>query len=177
MIGPEQKISDNLRLVAPDIDRDPPLGVGWMSGSMGRETQRLMGIPLQDIHDHDLEEERRLIKFFIDTESELVWMIEQDQTVVGAVEIGLKIPKEEYGPSFSIMIGDPAARARGIGKKVMSQVIEYLRQSGYKELRSRYIRGNMASEAIHLALGFVKVGNWYTDDDGVTWQNLKKDLS
>lgn len=176
MIAPEQFISDDLRLISPNVERDAPLGVGWMSGASGRATQGLMGVAPKDIHDHDINEERELVRYFIDTDEELVWMIEHDKRVIGAVEIGLKIPKEENGPSISIMIGDVAARGKGIGKKVMNGAMDYLRHSGYKEVRARYLLDNAVSKAMNLGLGFIKTGDPYVDDDGLMWQNIKKEL-
>lgn len=176
MIASEQVISDELRLVPPNVERDAPLGVKWMSGKSGRETQRLMGIAPEQIHDHDIAEEQKLVQYFIDTDEELVWMIEYNQKVIGAVEIGLKIPKEESGPSVSIMIGDITSRGQGIGKKVMNVVMDYLRRNGYKEVYARYLLDNTASKAMNLGLGFVKNGEPYVDEDGLVWQNIKKEL-
>lgn len=176
MIGPEQIISDDLRLIAPHVERDAPLGVGWMSGESGQATQNLMGIAPKEIHDHSLKEEQELVQYFIDTDEELVWMIEYRGRVIGAVEIGLKIPKEENGPSISIMIGEVTARGRGIGKKVMNMAMDYLQRSGYKEVNARYLLENSASKAMNAGLGFIKSGEPYVDEDGLKWQNIKKEL-
>lgn len=176
MIGLEQIISDDLRLIAPNVERDALLGVEWMSGESGLATQSLMGIAPKEIHDHDIAEEQKLVQYFIETDEELVWMIEYKQKVIGAVEIGLKIPKEENGPSISIMIGDVASRGRGIGKKVMNAMMSYLRRSGYKEVNARYLLDNTASKVMNLGLGFIKKGEPYVDEDGLVWQNIRKDL-
>lgn len=176
MIGPEQIISDDLRLIAPHVERDAPLGVGWMSGESGQATQNLMGIAPREIHDHNLKEEQELVQYFTDTDEELVWMIEYKGKVIGAVGIGLKIPKEENGPSISIMIGDAASRGQGIGKKVMNMAMDYLQRSSYKEVNARYLLDNTASKVMNLGLGFIKKGEPYVDEDGLVWQNIRKDL-
>ncbi len=75
MIAPEQIISEELRLVKPDIERDAPLSVEWRSGETGHATQVSMGVAPDGTVEPSLEEERALIKKFIETEKELVWMI------------------------------------------------------------------------------------------------------
>lgn len=177
MIAPDITISNTLRLIAPNVERDAPRGVQWMHGPDGHETQRLMGIPPQDIHNHTLEEEQELIASFVHGDDELVWMIESDGRVVGVVEVGMNIPPEEHGPSLSIMIGDVSARGKGIGSQAMSAVLHYLQEQGYGEVTARYLVSNSASAKMNEALGFVRVGGAYVDEDGLEWQNVVKRLS
>lgn len=144
-----------------------------MSGTEGEKTQRLMGVAPNDIHEHTLAEEVKLFKNFISTNDEIVWMIEHQGQIVGIVEVGTKIPPEENGPSISIMLGDVSARGKGIGKKAMICVIEYLFSLGHTEVTARYIEGNFASESMNVSLGMQKVGQVYADEDGLRWQNVR----
>lgn len=173
MIAPDLVCDGELQLIEPDINRDPPIGIQWMSGVEGEKTQRLMGIAPNDIHEHTFAEEVELFKNFISTDDEIVWMIEYQGKIIGIVEVGTKIPPEENGPSISIMLGDASARGKGIGKRVMTRVIEYLFSLGHVEVTARYIEGNSASEAMNVSLGMQKVGQAYVDEDGLKWQNVR----
>ena len=176
MIRPDIQITKTIALVAPNVDRDSENGVRWMSGSVGHKTQELMGIASSDIHDHTIEEEQKLIQRFIDTDDEIVWMVEVDDNVIGVIEVGLKISPQENGPSLSVMIGDPDFRGKGIGKKAMVAVIDYLASQGYSEVNARHISSNHASRAMNTSIGFINVGDEYVDEDGIRWQNVRKEL-
>lgn len=176
MTGPSIEINANLRLISPDVDRDVTNGLRWMNGEIGRKTQRHMGVAPNDVHDHTSSEEQNLVDNFIKTNDELVWMIQYHGQVVGVVEVGLKIPQSQNGPSISIMIGDIEARGKGLGSLVMSVVINYLRELGYEEVNARYLTKNRVSEQMNAKLDFSIDGATYVDEDGLEWQNVKKVL-
>ena len=54
-----------VRLVMPVVTRDGALGVRWLSGSQGRDTLRMMGVPDDHIAPASLEEETARIASFI----------------------------------------------------------------------------------------------------------------
>lgn len=175
MIAPEllsNKI-ETLKLIGPDIERDPPLSVEWMAGDNGRETQSMMGIPDREIHEHSLEEARGTIAGFIESDHEIVWMIEYAGDVVGAVEIHMIGTKYLPSPSIHVMLGDVDVRGRGIGRASAEMAITYLQEEQSIEiLYSRYRTNNKVSEQLLLALGFEEDGDPYEDQYGMRWQNV-----
>ena len=61
--------------------------------------------------------------------------------------------------NLPIVIGNPAYQHRGIGKKVLSTLIELARVKGWKELRVKEIYTyNHASRRCFKSLGFVEDG-------------------
>ena len=173
MVGPELQISSELRLIAPSVERDAVVSVKWRSGEDGRNTQASMGIPAKDISRPTLDDERTLIRNFIDTKDEIVWMIECDEQIVGAVEVHLVGNAEIQSPNVSIMIGETRYRGKGIGRKVMRTVIQFLiSNERYTKIYARYLVANVASEKMNRQVGFRLDGPSYIDENGLEWQNV-----
>lgn len=160
-------------LVTPDIERDPPLSVAWLEGSNGRETLRLMGNTDEQNKPSTLEQEKERVRDFIESTNQLNWMIQLKDKIVGSVWVDLDDSEYLSAPSIHIMIGDPNSRGYGVGTNACSAVIDYLKDSGkYKTLNSRYLLINSGSAHLLNGLGFEKIGNQYSDKDGLEWQNV-----
>lgn len=174
MIAPELITSDeSIRLIEPDIERDAPLGVEWLSGENGRESLRLMGLPDSKIHPPTLQEEQERVQSFIDNNDELVWMIEVDGDVVGAVEVKLNDTEFLPAPALVIFIGDRSVRKMGVATIVLRAVIGWLIQEQEVDIIfARYRTFNAASAQLFLKLDFEEDGPPYTDKDGLHWQNV-----
>lgn len=173
MIAPDLDCGNDLMLINPNVDRDAPIATKWMQGSVGQRTQRSMGIPPQDIHEHTLAESRDLFEYFISTQDEIVWTIQYKGKIGGVVEVGMNIAPEEQGPSLSIMVGDVSLRGKGVGSRAMRRVIEYLFAKGYSEVNARYLIDNDASRAMNKSVGMQETGRSYVDEDGLEWQNVR----
>lgn len=162
----------HVRLVEPVVERDAPLGVRWLSGEPGRRTLAMMGVPDKDNRPSTLEKERQRVRGFVENEKQLNWMIELDGAVVGSVWVDLVASKEVPAPAAHIMIGDPAARGKGVGRAAMGLVIAYVKQRGYRAVYSRRLVKNKAVARLFEGLGFTLDGAPYIDADGLEWQNL-----
>lgn len=175
MIAPDLDCGNDLMLINPNVDRDAPIATKWMQGSVGQQTQRSMGIPPQDIHEHTLAESRDLFEDFISTQDEIVWVIQYKGKIGGVIEVGMNrnIAPEEQSPSLSIMIGDVSLRGKGVGSRAMRRVIEYLFAEGYPEVNARYLIDNDASRAMNKSVGMQETGRSYVDEDGLEWQNVR----
>jgi L-amino acid N-acyltransferase YncA len=53
---------------------------------------------------------------------------------------------------------DPAARGRGVGRRLLQALAEAAEAAGYHKLTSRVFTTNQASLALHRACGFTEVG-------------------
>jgi RimJ/RimL family protein N-acetyltransferase len=163
----------SIRLVKPDVDRDADLGVQWLAGDPGRETLRLMGVPDQDNQASSLELESARVQDFLDGPDQYNWMIQFNGDVVGAVWADLK-PTDYIGaPAVSIMIGDPAARGKGVGQPAIEAVVALLSTKGAATIFARHLVGNTASARVLAKSGFRPLGQAYSDNDHLQWQNLK----
>jgi RimJ/RimL family protein N-acetyltransferase len=162
----------DINLVPPNIERDAPLGVDWLSGNTGRDTLKLMGVTDEYNKPSTLEEEKDRVKGFIDNTNQLNWMIQFKGNIVGSVWVDLKDSEYLPSPSVHIMIGDQSSRGNGVGTSSCKAVIEYLKnEKDYKKIYSRYLLLNSGSERLLTNLGFEKLGNIYADSDGLEWQN------
>jgi RimJ/RimL family protein N-acetyltransferase len=167
-----------LTLVQPDIERDAPAGVRWLEGETGRDTLRLMGNPEKHNKPSTLEEERQRVRNFIISATQRTWMIRYQQNIIGAVWIDLTSTNYLAAPSVHIMIGDPAARGKGIGGHTIRAIINLLEQQHkFTTLHSRHLVENIGSARLLAKLGFQTDGNPYADDDGLRWQNVHLTLS
>ena len=166
----------NVRLIEPDLDRDAQLGVAWLDGEEGRQTLRKMGVADKDNKPTTLDQERVRVQGFIDRKEQLNWMIELNGKVVGAVWVDLTQQGNVPAPAIHIMIGDPEARGRGIGDTVTKAVVNYLREQGSSKIYSRRLISNDIAAKLLFKNGFVKLDDPYTDEDGLTWQNVVLDL-
>jgi RimJ/RimL family protein N-acetyltransferase len=167
------KTSDpEVLLVQPDIERDAALGVQWLEGELGRDTLQMMGVVDSENKPSTLQLERNRVGEFITRKDQLNWMIEFSNKVIGAIWVDLESTKYLPGPSIHIMIGDPKARGKGVGKVSVIAVIDYLTKSGIKDFYSRHLIANVASSRLLSDIGFINLGDPYKDDDGLTWQNV-----
>lgn len=169
-----------LELVAPDIERDAAVAVQWLSGDVGRNTLRLMGNPDSKIVAPTIEAEKQRIQEFIDLEKQqkqLTWMIRFQNKIIGAVWVELQPTDHLPAPAIHIMIGNPAARGRGIGKNTFDAVISYLKHTGkYDALYSRHLTHNEVAGKLLEKSGFADTGEPYQDQDGLEWQNARLEL-
>ncbi len=161
-------------LVQPDIERDAALGVKWLEGELGRATLTSMGVPDKDNKPTTLEDERERVRGFIEGQDQLNWMIEYQGRIVGSVWADLQQVGNVPAPAIHIMIGDPDVRGRGIGFAATSKVTEHLEELGFKDFYSRYLTKNSGASGLLESLGFAKLEEPYTDDDGLEWQNAVK---
>lgn len=106
--------SPRVRLVMPVVTRDSALSVRWLSGSQGRQTLRMMGVPDEHIAPARLDEETARIASFIDRTDQYDWMIELDGTIVGAIWVDLQPSATLAAPAVSYTVGDPSARGKGV---------------------------------------------------------------
>lgn len=175
MIATELETSNpDVRLVAPDVERDASLSMHWLHGSLGHATLASMGVAEKDNKPTTLELERERVKRFIDRPDQLNWMIECGHMVVGSVWVDLEQVGTVPPPAMHIMIGDPNMRGKGIGPAALTAVIEYFEQQGYEQVYSRHLTKNVPIQRVLRSMGFRKLGQSYTDEDGLEWQNIVK---
>jgi RimJ/RimL family protein N-acetyltransferase len=167
-----------VELVAPNIDRDAPLGVKWLKGEVGKNTMILMGNPPDKIEQTTLNKERERVKGFIESENQKTWMIRFEGRIVGAVWLDLDPTEWLPGaPSIHIMIGDQNCRGKGVGTKAITAVIQNLKEEGrYDTLFSRHMTSNANASNLLTSLGFNKLGEPYLDKDQLEWQNVSLKL-
>lgn len=163
----------NIRLIEPDVERDAQLGVEWLNGARGRETLQLMGVADKDNKPTTLEHERARVQSFIERKDQLNWMIEFNGQVVGAVWVDLQQNGNLPAPGVHIMIGDPSDRGRGVGSAAFSTVTKYLKEIGYTQVFTRHLVSNSTAKSLAAKNGFVDIGETYTDEDGLIWQNME----
>lgn len=174
---PLETNNPHIQLIEPDIERDAPISVGWLEGDLGRDTLRLMGVSTEKNKPSSLEQERERVEGFIANENQLNWMISYDGKIVGSVWADLRATDELPSPSVHIMIGDPDVRSKGIGTASIKAVIEYLRQADAQTVYSRHLLENESSKHLLSCLGFGDLGEPYTNNDGLTFQNVSLILS
>lgn len=173
MFAKEIICSKDLKLVKPDVKRDVPVSVNWLKGEMGKQTLRLMGNVIDDNYEPDTQQEINRYNDFLKKDEQLNWMIEHEGRVVGTVWVDLIEKNLVKAPSVHIMIGDVSARGRGVGTIAEGAIIDYLKQQGYHTIYSRALISN--KKMLHIAidkLGYKNDGGFYTDKEGLTWQNL-----
>lgn len=166
----------HLKLVAPDIDRDAPVSVGWLAGPAGRQTLELMGVPPAGNHASSLAVERKRVRDFIDRTNQLNWMMQLGDDIVGSIWVDLDANEGLEPPALHLMVGDSAYRQRGLGQAALTAVVEFLRNQGYTRLYSRHLVTNQASAKLLQSAGFKPAEETYSDVDGRLWQNVVKEL-
>lgn len=170
---PLETSNPDIRLIEPDIERDAALGVEWLQGELGRTTLSSMGVAEKDNKPTDIECERERVKDFIEQDDQLNWMIDYQGKVVGSIWVDLEQVGSVPAPAIHIMIGDPEMRGKGIGYTVTSKVIEYLqKERNAGNIYSRHLTKNSGASNLLGSLGFEKLGEPYTDQDGLVFQNL-----
>lgn len=90
-----------------------------------------------------------------------VIVVEDADTVVGWASIGPYRERPCYAGvgEFSVYI-DRDARGRGVGRTLMTRLVEEARSRGYWKLLSRVFPSNTASLALCRSLGFREVGTY-----------------
>ena len=171
---PLETNNPSVHLVEPELERDAQLGVQWLHGDIGRNTLQLMGVADDDNHETSLERERQRVTEFIEKPDQLNWMIEYDGRVIGSLWVDLEPKDNVPSPAIHIMIGDPSVRGKGIGFSSANRVVEYLEEQGNKSIYSRLLTNNSGARSLFGTLGFNDVGQSYTDQDGLQWQNVEK---
>ena len=170
---PLETNSPDVQLVVPDIERDAALGVEWLEGELGRATLTSMGVADKDNKPTTLEYERERIRDFIERDDQLNWMINYQGKVVGSIWVDLEQVGSVPAPAIHIMIGNPEMRGKGVGYAVTSKVIEYLQnERNAKNIYSRHLTKNSGASNLLDSLGFEKLGEPYTDEDGLEFQNV-----
>ena len=171
MIELATKVS-GLKLVTPDVNRDPLYAVKWLEGEAGRETLRRMGNTEEEIRPITLETEKERIQGFLDSKKTIIWTMSLDGKPVGAIWVDLEPTKYVPGPAVHIMIGDMSARGRGVGKGALLAVINYLRRTDDNQfVYSRYLTSNAIAGSLLSSAGFSDLGKPY-DEKGLQWQNV-----
>ena len=84
---------------------------------------------------------------------------DESEAVLGWAGLSAYRPRECYAgvADFSIYL-DPAARNRGVGRRLLEALVEAARQRGYWKLVSRVFPFNAGSRALCRACGFREVG-------------------
>lgn len=172
---PLETTNPSVHLVEPELERDAQLGVQWLHGDIGRNTLQLMGVSDQDNKPTTLEKEKQRVTEFIEKPDQLNWMIEYDRQVVGSIWVDLEPKDSVPSPAIHIMIGDPSVRGKGVGFSAVSKVAEYLKEQGNESIYSRHLTKNNGARTLLGTLGFKNMGEPYTDEYDLEWQNVKKE--
>lgn len=166
--------NSDVKLVIPNVKRDAPISVGWLSGELGRQTLLLMGNASQDIEPPTLKAEQQRIQDFINSTDQKTWMISFKNQIVGVIWADLKSTKYLPAPSVHIMIGNPRCRGKGVGKAAMGALIKYLQQDcTHSKIYSRHLVSNKAAAALLMCFDFIDFCEPYSEPNGLLWQNAK----
>jgi L-amino acid N-acyltransferase YncA len=84
-----------------------------------------------------------------------------DQTILGWASISTYRPRSCYSAiaEFSIYV-EKGSRGRGVGKRLMTALIQEAKQLGYAKLVSRIFQFNVASRNLRRSCGFREVGTY-----------------
>jgi GNAT superfamily N-acetyltransferase len=85
---------------------------------------------------------------------ERAWIAEQGGHIVGAVFV---LRKSARVAQLRLLYVEPALRGQGLGKRLVTECIEFARSKGYKRLTLWTNAGLDAARAIYVAAGFVLV--------------------
>lgn len=170
----------DIQLLTPDVERDAEFAHAWLTRPEGRATLLSMGNAEHEIKEMTLEDHRQIMQEFLDFEREgkqVTRVIVADNKTIGVVWVGLYENHGVKAPSIHIMIGDPEYRGKGIGRIAMESMIDYARNSlKCKTMYTRHLANNVLVAKLNEALGFVKDGETYKDENGLEWQNIKCEL-
>lgn len=148
-----------VRLVVPVVTRDSALSVRWLTGGQGRETLQMMGVPDDHIAPASLEEEVARIASFLDRADQYNWMIELDGTIVGAIWVDLRSSAALAAPAVSYMVGDLAARGKGVAGASLAAVTSFMSGEGFTTLHARALVTKDASARVLFQAGFATPTN------------------
>lgn len=169
----------NVRLIDIDVNRDAVLVEKWLNGPYGVTTLRLMGMVIPDDWKTSVEKEINQLQGIIDNPKEIAHMVEADHEVVGIVEAHLEEFSNLPAPNISIMLGSQAIRGKGVGYQAQILQLQELRDLGFDTVYSRVLTTNIASNGLLAKIGFIKIGNEYTEleqGEVLHWQNYRRAL-
>lgn len=165
--------SNNIEFVRPEVQRDAPLSLVWLSGQQGKNTLRLMGFPDYESLIPSIQSETERIEDLASSPNRKSWMIQYGENIVGAVWIDFTPIDRLPAPSIHIMIGDTKARGQGIGRDSMESLVDYLRQNdNHAAIYSRHLVENSGAHHLLQNIGFKNLGQPYRDNHGFQWQNV-----
>lgn len=166
----------NINLAAPNPERDAPFALNWFETKIGKETLLLMGNAEHEIKPSTLESEKKIIEEFVELEKknkQLTWMIRDKDKTIGAVWIELIDTPDVKSPGIHIMIGDKNYRGQGIGRAVISKLLQYLATDmKASDVYSRHLVGNYSAKKLLESCGFSNEGKAYSDVNNLHWQNV-----
>jgi len=166
-----------VRLLIPSVERDATVAAGWLEGPEGRDTLRLMGNTDADNQPSSPECEADRIRDFIIATDQLTWAIRYQNQTVGCIWVDYEPTQHVPAPAVHIMLGDPAARGKGVGLAALQAVIGVLQRSGkYQHLYSRHLTANPGAAKLLAKAGFTDLDAEYADQDDLRWQNMRLDL-
>ena len=161
------------RLVMPVVSRDAQLSVQWLNGDQGRDTLRMMGVVEQLIRPATLDQETMRIASFIERQDQYNWMIEFEGHVVGSIWVDLRPAVTLGAPAVSLMIGDPTARRKGVGRLSLHAVTQFMFRQRASQVFARALVSNHRSARLLSCVGFAMLSEPYVGpDDGLHWQNF-----
>ena len=76
-------------------------------------------------------------------------------------------------PEVGIFIGEITFMGKGIGKKSVSMIIEWLESLNYPKVVAHISKQNIPSQKLFTSLGFVQCGEVHNGQVGVYERNLK----
>jgi GNAT superfamily N-acetyltransferase len=86
-----------------------------------------------------------------DPEREAAWIAELDGRRVGCVFV---VAKDADTAQLRILLVDPSARGRDLGRRLVSQCIEFARRAGYRRMMLWTNHPLVAARRIYVAAGF-----------------------
>jgi GNAT superfamily N-acetyltransferase len=86
-----------------------------------------------------------------DPEREAAWIAELDGRRVGCVFV---VARDAATAQLRILLVDPSARGRHLGKRLVSECIQFARQAGYRRMMLWTNHPLVAARQIYLAAGF-----------------------
>ena len=110
-----------------------------------------------DLRPRTLEDQRAWLQ---EREGALgVLVAELDATVVGFASLSEYRPRAAYRTSVeSSVYVDETLRGRGVGRRLMRELVEVARTRGFHTMVARVAGGHSASIQLHEAVGFAVVG-------------------
>ena len=110
-----------------------------------------------DLRPRTLEDQRAWLQ---DREGALgVLVAELDATVVGFASLSEYRPRAAYRTSVeSSVYVDETLRGRGVGRRLMRELVEVARTRGFHTMVARVAGGHSASIQLHEAVGFTVAG-------------------
>lgn len=169
----------DLKLMAPNPDRDALFAFTWFDSVSGKDTLLRMGNAESEISEPSLEREKEILRDFIQLEAsgkQITRMIVYKDITIGAVWIEQEDTQHVNAPGLHIMIGDPLYRGMGIGTAIMKTMIGYAYDELYATtVYSRHLASNDIISRVFERLGFERDGELYTEKNGLTFQNVKRE--